>query len=76
MTNGKANAKLKIDRTKYGIKYKSKNFIKNIGDKMIYDEFDLEVNTLSTLSKKYKMDIYTISFLISTLWIGPFGLRC
>ena len=49
MTNGKANAKLKIDRTKYGIKYKSKSFIKNIGDKMIYDEFDLEVNLIYTL---------------------------
>ena len=44
ITNGKANAKLKIDRTKYGVKYASKSFIKNIGDKMIYDEFDLEVN--------------------------------
>ena len=48
MTNGRANAKLKIDRTKYGVKYASKSFIKNIGDKMIYDEFDLEVNLVYT----------------------------
>ena len=48
MTNGRANAKLKIDRTKYGVKYASKSFIKNVGDKMIYDEFDLEVNLIYT----------------------------
>ena len=44
INDGKASAKLKIDRTKYGVKYASKSFFKNVGDKMIYDEFDLEVN--------------------------------
>ena len=44
INDGQASAKLKIDRTKYGVKYASKSFFKNVGDKMIYDEFDLEVN--------------------------------
>ncbi|PCJ92661.1 MAG: lipid-binding protein [Flavobacteriaceae bacterium] len=37
----KATATLKIDRTKYGIKYGSGSFFDNLGDKAIYDEFDL-----------------------------------
>lgn len=39
-----ASTKLTIDRTKYGIKYNSKSFFDSIGDKAIYDEFDLTVN--------------------------------
>jgi len=39
-----ASAKLVIDRTKYGIKYGSKSFFDSIGDKAIYDDFDLAVN--------------------------------
>jgi len=37
----KANASLKIDRTKYGVKYGSSSFFDNLKDKAIYDEFDL-----------------------------------
>ena len=33
-----------IDRTKFGIKYSSGSFFKNLGDKMIYDNFSLTVN--------------------------------
>ena len=39
-----ATAKVTIDRTKYGIEYGSKSFFEGIGDKAIYDEFDLTVN--------------------------------
>lgn len=39
-----ANAKLTIDRTKYGIKYNSKNFFDSLGDKAINDDFELTVN--------------------------------
>ena len=39
-----ATAKLMIDRTKYDIKYGSKSFFDGIGDKAIYDEFELNVN--------------------------------
>lgn len=44
--NGKkltANAKITIDRTKYDIKFRSKNFFENLGDKVIYDDFDIDV---------------------------------
>lgn len=37
----KATATLKIDRTKYGIEYKSASIFESIKDKAIYDEFDL-----------------------------------
>ncbi|WP_372792794.1 YceI family protein [Lutibacter sp.] len=37
----KANASLKIDRTKYDVKYGSTSFFDNLKDKAIYDEFDL-----------------------------------
>ncbi|MBU2526766.1 MAG: YceI family protein [Flavobacteriaceae bacterium] len=40
----KATATLKIDRTEYGLRYGSASFIDNIGDKAIYDEFDLVVD--------------------------------
>jgi polyisoprenoid-binding protein YceI len=42
--NGKmATTKLIVDRTKYDIKYKSGNFFENLGDKTIYDDFELDV---------------------------------
>ncbi|MEM9001428.1 MAG: YceI family protein [Bacteroidota bacterium] len=40
----KATATLKIDRTKYDVKYGSGSFFENLGDKTIYDEFDLVVD--------------------------------
>lgn len=39
-----ASTNLKIDRTKYGIKYGSGSFFDNLGDKTIYDDFELTVN--------------------------------
>lgn len=38
-----AKAAIKIDRTKYDIKFRSKSFFENLGDKTIYDDFDLNV---------------------------------
>jgi hypothetical protein len=38
-----ATTTLKIDRTKYGIKYGSGSFFDNLGDKSINDEFQLDV---------------------------------
>ncbi|MBT2161819.1 YceI family protein [Zobellia barbeyronii] len=40
----KATASVKVDRTAYDIKYASGNFFENLGDKTIYDEFDLVVD--------------------------------
>lgn len=39
-----ADAVVTIDRTKYGIKYSSKSFFDNLGDKTIYDDFTLNVH--------------------------------
>ncbi|MDK2772760.1 MAG: YceI family protein, partial [Flavobacterium sp.] len=41
-----ATTKLVIDRTEYDIKYGSGSFFENLGDKTIYDDFELNV-TLS-----------------------------
>ncbi|QHI38730.1 Protein YceI [Kordia antarctica] len=41
--NNSAEAKLKVDRTKYGIKYGSASFFDGLKDKAINDEFDLNV---------------------------------
>lgn len=38
-----ASTKLIVDRTKYDIKYKSGSFFENLGDKTIYDDFELDV---------------------------------
>ncbi|SHG12678.1 Polyisoprenoid-binding protein YceI [Flavobacterium fluvii] len=38
-----ATTTFNVDRTKYGIKYNSKSFFDTIGDKAIYDEFELKV---------------------------------
>jgi polyisoprenoid-binding protein YceI len=43
--NGKtATTTLKVDRTKYGIKYGSGSFFDGLGDKAISDEFELKIN--------------------------------
>lgn len=39
-----ASATLKVDRTKYDIKYGSSSFFDGLKDKAIYDEFDLNVS--------------------------------
>ncbi len=46
-----AIATIKIDRTKYDIKYGSKSFIEGIGDKAIDDDFELKVNLVATSTK-------------------------
>lgn len=38
-----ATTTFNVDRTKYDIKYNSKSFFESIGDKAIYDEFELKV---------------------------------
>ena len=42
-----ATAKIKIDRTKWGIEYNSGNFFKDLGDKLILDEILFDVYLLS-----------------------------
>ncbi len=38
-----ATAKISVDRTKFDIKIRSKSFFENLGDKVIYDNFDLDI---------------------------------
>lgn len=40
----KATATMKIDRAQYDVRYGSGSFFDNLGDKTIYDEFDLVVD--------------------------------
>ena len=42
-----ATGKVTIDRTKFGLKYGSKTFFDSIGDKAIYDAFDLTFNVIA-----------------------------
>lgn len=44
-----AKAQLTVDRTKYDIRYRSKNFFENLGDKAIYDDFELDITLSATL---------------------------
>lgn len=39
--------KVSVDRTRYGIKYKSKSIFPDVGDKMINDEFELAIKLVA-----------------------------
>lgn len=43
-----AKAKIIVDRTKFDIKYRSSNWFEGLGDKAIYDEFELDLNLVAT----------------------------
>jgi polyisoprenoid-binding protein YceI len=43
-----AKASLKIDRSDYNVKYGSGSFFDNLGDKTIYDEFDLNLELVGS----------------------------
>jgi len=40
-------AKITLDRSEYDVRYGSGSFFDNLGDKTIYDEFDLEINLVA-----------------------------
>lgn len=42
--DGMGSAAIKIDRSDFDIRYGSGSFFDNLGDKTIYDEFDLNIN--------------------------------
>lgn len=44
-----ATADMKIDRSKFDVRYGSDSFFDNLGDKVIYDEFDLSINLVANL---------------------------
>lgn len=39
-----ASGKIVVDRTRYGMKFRSGNFFKDLGDALIYNEFDLIIS--------------------------------
>lgn len=43
-----ANGKATINRAKFDIKYGSKSFFDNLGDKVIYDDFTVDMNIVAT----------------------------
>lgn len=43
LKGGKATTEFSVDRTKFGIQYGSGSFFDDLGDRTIYDEFDLKV---------------------------------
>lgn len=43
----KATGNMKIDRSEYNVKYGSGSFFDGLGDKTIYDEFDISVSLVS-----------------------------
>lgn len=45
-----ASGKIIIDRTKYDMKFRSGNFFTNLGDTLIYNEFELDVDLTARLS--------------------------
>lgn len=44
-----ATGTIKFDRTDYDIKFRSGNYFENLGDKMIYDEVNLDVKLVATI---------------------------
>jgi polyisoprenoid-binding protein YceI len=42
-----ASAKIIVDRSKYNIKFKSPSFFENLGDGVIYDDFELDLNLVA-----------------------------
>lgn len=44
-----ASGKIVIDRTMYDIKFRSGNFFQNLGDTLIFNDFDLNVNLNAVL---------------------------
>jgi len=39
-----ATADMKVDRTRYGMRFRSGNFFRNLGDTLIYNDFDLHIS--------------------------------
>ncbi|SEN56071.1 Polyisoprenoid-binding protein YceI [Chitinophaga rupis] len=41
-----------VDRTQYGMKFRSGSFFKDLGDILIYNDFELQVNITATAAKE------------------------
>jgi polyisoprenoid-binding protein YceI len=47
-----ASGTIVIDRTKYGMKFRSGSFFKDLGDILIHNDFELQVNITATAAKE------------------------
>lgn len=47
-----ASGKIVIDRTKYGMRFRSGNFFKDLGDTLIYNDFELNVHIAAQRSSE------------------------
>ena len=45
-----ATGEIIVDRTKYGMKFRSGNFFKSLGDNLIYNEFKLDLNLVALMN--------------------------
>ncbi|MFT4033170.1 MAG: YceI family protein [Siphonobacter sp.] len=45
-----ASATIPVDRTQYGIKFRSTNFFENLGDKAIHNDFELDIHLVANAS--------------------------
>jgi len=45
-----AKGKIVVDRTKYNMKFRSGNFFQNLGDTLIYNDFDLSIDIAAELA--------------------------
>ncbi|RAW00401.1 YceI family protein [Pseudochryseolinea flava] len=48
----RADARIIIDRTKYDMKFRSGNFFTNLGDTLIYNDFELQVTIIASLRQE------------------------
>ena len=48
----RATAKVVVDRTKYEMKFRSGNFFLNLGDTLIYNDFELNVSLIAKTAEK------------------------
>jgi polyisoprenoid-binding protein YceI len=47
-----ASGKITVDRTKFGIKFRSANFFQNLGDTLIYNNFDLNTTITAVAARQ------------------------
>jgi hypothetical protein len=53
-----ASGKIIVDRTRYGMKFRSGNFFKDLGDTLIYNDFELSVSiTAKDVSEQHEFTI-------------------
>jgi polyisoprenoid-binding protein YceI len=50
-----ASGKINVDRTTYDMKFRSGNYFQNLGDNLIYNNFELEVNIVASEINEFSL---------------------